>query len=238
MAVYALSFWHYYLYWLAYYQGAVPLDAFKRDAILMKAAAIMALGFAYLSVAPDLVSLTVVGSGFLLNTLAARALGADRTYYGYEVAGLSRVQIKTFPYSWVSHPMLIGNIAAFGGTMINADFRSQWWPLACAHVAFNIGLLVMETALTPQRRGVSQAGPRPADATSVRWLWQSAASIVVLAAALGAVLGSQGSSSTTILVGAFVGAGMSAYAVALECFYSTPCLHIAHHPEIKTDNAL
>ena len=47
LAVYALSFWHYYLYWLAYRFGAVPLAVFKRDAVLMKTAALSALGFAY-----------------------------------------------------------------------------------------------------------------------------------------------------------------------------------------------
>ncbi len=45
---------------------------------------------------------------------AARALGTDRTYYGHEVAGLPHRRITTFPYSWISHPMLAGNIAAFG----------------------------------------------------------------------------------------------------------------------------
>lgn len=47
LAIYALSFWHYYLYWLAYRFGAVPLAVFKRDAVLMKTAALSALGFAY-----------------------------------------------------------------------------------------------------------------------------------------------------------------------------------------------
>jgi hypothetical protein len=31
--------------------------------------------------------------------------------------------------------MLAGNVVAFAGTLINADFRREWWPLACAHVA-------------------------------------------------------------------------------------------------------
>ena len=25
--------------------------------------------------------------------------------------------------------MLVGNVAAFGGTLLNADFRRAWWPL-------------------------------------------------------------------------------------------------------------
>src|SRR6478736_6704990 len=81
LAVYALSFWHYYLYWLAYYFGAVPLGDFKRDALLMKTIALVALALVYLACPLDLISLTVIASGFLLNAWAARVLGADRTYY-------------------------------------------------------------------------------------------------------------------------------------------------------------
>ncbi len=97
-------------------------------------------------------SLVVVGLGFGLNLAGARALGADRTYYGYELADLPPQRITAFPYSWISHPMLLGNIAAFGGTLLNADFRARWWPLALGHVALNLGLLLMELALVPQRR--------------------------------------------------------------------------------------
>ena len=78
-------------------------------------------------------------------------LGLDRTYYGHEVAGLPPRRITAFPYSLTAHPMILGNVAAFGGTLINAGFREQWWPLAGLHVAANVGLLVMERA-GPRRR--------------------------------------------------------------------------------------
>ena len=42
--------------------------------------------------------------------------------------------------------MILGNVAAFGGTLINPGFAQDWWPLAGLHVAFNIGLLAMELA--------------------------------------------------------------------------------------------
>lgn len=151
LAIYALSFWHYFFYWLAYRYGAVPLALFKRDAMVAKSVSLVALGVAYLACPIDLLSLTVMGLGFLLNAAAAKALGVDRTYYGHEVAGLPLERVTAFPYSWISHPMLVGNIAAFGGTMINADFRREWWPLACIHVALNIGLLVMEKCVTPKK---------------------------------------------------------------------------------------
>ena len=55
--IYALSFWHYELYFLAYVYRAVPLSVFKRDAILMKCAALATLGAAYFSAPLDWVSM-------------------------------------------------------------------------------------------------------------------------------------------------------------------------------------
>ncbi len=151
LAAYLLSFWHYYLYWLAFAFGAIPFDIFKRDAVAMKAVAVATLAAVYLAAPPDLVSLIVIGCGILLNVRAAAVLGMDRTYYGHEVAGLPPRRIDAFPYSLTAHPMILGNVAAFGGTLINPVFREQWWPLACLHVALNIGLLAMELAGSHRR---------------------------------------------------------------------------------------
>ncbi|HYD06497.1 MAG TPA: methyltransferase [Reyranella sp.] len=144
LAVYLLSFWHYYLYWLAFTFGAVPFGVFKRDAIAMKTVSVATLATAYLAAPFDFASLAVIAGGILLNVRAAAALGIDRTYYGHEVAGLPRLKVTAFPYSLTAHPMILGNVAAFGGTLINPAFREHWWPLALLHVVLNIGLLVME----------------------------------------------------------------------------------------------
>ena len=53
VAVYALSFWHYYLYWLAYYFGAVSPGEFKRDAVVWKTVALVALACVYFAVPPS-----------------------------------------------------------------------------------------------------------------------------------------------------------------------------------------
>ena len=146
IAVYLLSFWHYYLYWLAFAFGAVRFDVFKRDAVAMKTVSVAILAVVYLANPIDLGSLIVIAGGILLNLRAAAALGIDRTYYGHEVAGLPPRRITDFPYSLTSHPMILGNLAAFGGTLLNPEFRQHWWPLAGLHVALNIGLLLMELA--------------------------------------------------------------------------------------------
>lgn len=209
LAIYALSLWHYYLYALAYVFGAVSLTVFKRDAIAMKTVALLAFAAAYLASPVDLVSLAAIALGLLLNVSAAMALGSDRTYYGHEVADLPPRRITAFPYSVIAHPMLLGNIAAFGGALLNAEFRQQWWPLAVAHVAMNLGLLVMELAVTP-RRG------RSAGCARCRGI-EASAGIV----ALGAVLGSL-ASDTRPLLGAGIGAATALYARVLYGRYAAP----------------
>lgn len=158
LAVYLLSFWHYGLYWLAFAFGAIAFDVFKRDAVALKTVSVAALAFVYLRAPIDPLSLAVIAGGVLLNVRAARVLGLDRTYYGHEVAGLPARRITAFPYSLTGHPMILGNVAAFGGTLINPAFRAEWWPLASLHVVLNVGLLAMELAGLRHRRAVRIGG--------------------------------------------------------------------------------
>jgi hypothetical protein len=158
LAIYLLSFWHYYLYWLAFAFGAVAFDVFKRDALAMKTISVVALAVVYLATPLDLASLAVIAVGVLLNVRAAAVMGFDRTYYGHEIAGLPPRRITAFPYSMIAHPMIVGNVVAFGGTLINPAFAQLWWPIACLHVVLNIGLLVMETSSKPLGRAVRATG--------------------------------------------------------------------------------
>lgn len=123
----------------------------------MKSAAMVALGAVVLTLPWHGGAAVVMAAGFLLNIAAARALGVARTYYGWEIGDVPHARITTFPYTVVAHPMLVGNIVAHAGALLSPEFRATWWPLAAGHVALNIGLLLMETTVTPQRR-------RPLDA--------------------------------------------------------------------------
>jgi hypothetical protein len=183
VAVYALSFWHYYLYALAYLLRAVPLARFKRDAIVMKSLSLAMLASVYLMADPSWPSLLVVITGFLLNAVAAAALGADRTYYGHEVAGVPARRITAFPYSVLSHPMLVGNVAAFGGTLLDGAFRQHWWPLAVAHVVLNLGLLAMEVGARPseRQRRVAAAWARRLGAWPLGWGLMAAGLVLAFA---------------------------------------------------------
>jgi hypothetical protein len=153
IAIYLASFVHYGLYWHAFAWGVDSFEGFKRDALLLKAVSVAALAFAYLQAPPDLLSLAVIALGILLNARAAALLGIDRTYYGHELAGLPERRVTDFPYSLMAHPMIVGNVMAFGGTLLNPAFRAAWWPLAALHVGLNLGLLAMERA-GPGRRPV------------------------------------------------------------------------------------
>lgn len=157
LAIYLLSFWHYALYWRTFAFGTADFDAFKRKAIALKIISVTALALVYLRFPFDPVSLAVIAGGIFLNARAAAVLGIDRTYYGHEVAGLPLQRITAFPYSLTAHPMIVGNVAAFGGTLLNAGFREQWWPLASLHVAANIGLLVMELTGPPRRKNKKES---------------------------------------------------------------------------------
>jgi hypothetical protein len=219
LAVYLLGFWQYYLYALAYYFGAVPLAVFKRDAVLMKSVSLITLALAYFTAPLDALSLAVMALGFGLNAIAAHALGPDRTYYGDEVAGLPRLRVDAFPYGWVAHPMLLGNIAAFGGTLINPVFRETWWPLACAHVLMNLGLLAMETRVSPQRGGKTMRG------YSLPGALAAGAAGAALGAALNAALnGGPGDTAGALQAGAGLGTVIAACAYVIYCSYSAPTI--------------
>ena len=157
-AVYIASFWQYLLYATAFLERRVSLDAFHRDALLTRSASLVAFGWAYLSQPISVLSLMVVTAGFALNFAAVRALGADRTYYGVELAGLPPKRVVGFPYSCKSHPMLVGNMAAIGGALLNVEFARQWWPLAVLHVALNLAIILMEAYVRPQ---TSERRPGP-----------------------------------------------------------------------------
>ncbi len=216
LALCALSFWHYYLYALAYRYGAIPLSQFKRDAMLMKSVALLVLAWVYLAAPIEPASLAVVLAGFLLNAVAAAALGVDRTYYGHEVANLARLRVTRFPYSLIAHPMLVGNMLAYAGMLLNAEFRAAWWPLACAHVACNLGLLAMERYVTPLRLSAATATAgltRPA----TDWSWLRWFGLTVAGAGLAGGVASITDVAPPLLA---AGAGAAAMTYAFVLFYA------------------
>ena len=149
--VYAASFLHYPLYVSAYCYGRPTFGTFVRAALLLKLLALAAFGAAMASVSWSWPPLAVMAAGFALNARAASTLGVARTYYGWELGEVTFARTTAFPYSVCPHPMLLGNIAGFGGALLNPPFALSWWPLAATHVLCNVGLLWMETCLRAHR---------------------------------------------------------------------------------------
>jgi hypothetical protein len=225
----ALSFWHYWLYWLAYRYGAVAPAVFRRDALLAKSVALLVLGYVYFAAPLHALSLAVVAAGFALNALAAARLGPERTYYGSELLDLPPLRVTAFPYSVLAHPMLVGNILAYGGTLLNPAFRETWWPLACAHIALNAALLAMETQVTPLRRAVRGAPYRPAHAAPLP-------AGALLALAIGGAIGGATGALVAALIGAdliwfsALAAAVALGACALQRAYTLPQTPADHAP--------
>jgi len=144
LAVYGLSFWHYPVYALAFCFRAVTVDRFRDDAALLKTASLVLLALVLWRTAPNPVVFAVMAAGFGLNMAAAARLGSDRTYYGVELANLPVRRTSAFPYSLMAHPMLVGNMIAYGAPLLDGNFRAGWWPLALIHVVLNFLVLVME----------------------------------------------------------------------------------------------
>jgi protein-S-isoprenylcysteine O-methyltransferase Ste14 len=233
LAVYALSFWHYLFYWWAYRHGAVQPARFRGDAILMKSVALTALASVYLTCSWHWSPALVIGAGFMLNLGAARALGHTRTYYGCELGELPQQLVTRFPYSVVPHPMLVGNMVAFGGTLLHPGFRKAWWPLAVLHVALNGALIVMETSVAPARRTgrtgavpastprgrPRKAGPRPRFAA---WAATTATGAAVGAGIAAALAWPAGWAPVAVVAGASV-----AYGYAQRGWYVPAASHAA-----------
>ncbi|MEZ5936562.1 MAG: methyltransferase [Alphaproteobacteria bacterium] len=144
LAVYALSFWHFLVYALAFLWRRIAQRRFMQDSVLLKGLSLAAFCAVLAVTLPNLLSLIVMAAGFALNISAARALGAERTYYGYELSALPPKRVTAFPYSLTAHPMLLGNMLAYGGTLLDTSFRQNWWPLGVLHVVLNLLIILNE----------------------------------------------------------------------------------------------
>lgn len=144
LAAYSLSYWHFLMYSLAFFWRRITLKRFIRDSVLLKTLSLTTLALVLWNTAPNLISVIVMAAGFALSIAATRALGTERTYYGYELAALPPKRITSFPYSLTAHPMLIGSMLAFGGTLLDDSFRQDWWPLGLLHVALSLLIILME----------------------------------------------------------------------------------------------
>ena len=144
------SFVHYGRYISTYYTRTdVDFGCFQRDVLLFKSVAVAQLflyylcpaymsGVATLQPRLDLLSLGMVGAGYVTSMLATKALGIDRTYFGAEL-GMPNCEpkwIDAYPYGYIPHPMILSQMFALCGFMTAEHFRAAapWW-LVPTHLA-------------------------------------------------------------------------------------------------------
>ncbi|GKZ01477.1 hypothetical protein MPSEU_001098300 [Mayamaea pseudoterrestris] len=120
----ATSFRHYavYIATFASRQPAVAHGYLMRDAKLYKTISMLHLArrFSPLVVLPrDVPALLIASLGFATTLLATARLGMVRTYFGSELGFVPPKWINGFPYGYIPHPMINGQIFGFGVLL--------WW---------------------------------------------------------------------------------------------------------------
>merc|ERR1719189_2593934 len=89
---------------------------FKRDVQLYKTLALCHLAhriYPLVSLPRDVPCLLGAAMGFGITILATHRLGIDRTYFGSELGFVKPRWVNKFPYGYIYHPMIVGQLVAF-----------------------------------------------------------------------------------------------------------------------------
>ena len=162
---FATSFYHYFVYAATYHQRTnIAFGAFKRDALLYKSLALTQAFIQYVYrfdySAPDFVSLGLIALGFGLAAMATKALGVDRTYFGWELGEITGGYVSSgFPYGVIPHPMIVGGIIGWLGIHKLDAFREAWPMYVPLHVCLYICHAAQEH-LSVHSTGLIQKGDK------------------------------------------------------------------------------
>jgi hypothetical protein len=118
-----------------------------RDAKLYKTIALTHLGRRLLPliVLPrDIVGVCMAAAGFSITMLATAQLGFVRTYFGSELGFVKPKWIEGFPYGWIPHPMIVGQLTAYSSILFWFDLDFETTCLIGAHMSFYTAHMVQE----------------------------------------------------------------------------------------------
>lgn len=143
------SFIHYLIYLTTYYyRQNVSYSTFIRDSVFFKSLSMMQLAIWYFYFFDfkfiSFLSLAIAVSGFYLAVLAYEKLGHVRSYFGVELGKIEPVKISSFPYNFIPHPMINGNIINLLGLYLLEPFRIALPWLVPLHIAFYVIHLIQE----------------------------------------------------------------------------------------------
>ena len=106
----ATSFRHYMLYMATYqWREEVDFGIFVRDAKFFKMLAWLHIGCRLPALSWWVIPVLI---GLSITLLATWRLGTVRTYFGAELGIVEPKRITSFPYGWIPHPMIIGQLVS------------------------------------------------------------------------------------------------------------------------------
>lgn len=116
------SFRHYcvYISTFAFRNPPVAHGQLMRDAKLFKTLAMAHMSkrlFPLIQLPNDLPTILLAAVGFGITILATMQLGMVRTYFGSELGFCKPEWISGFPYNTIPHPMIVGQLVAWGSIL-------------------------------------------------------------------------------------------------------------------------
>jgi hypothetical protein len=124
----ATSFRHYILYMATYqWREEVNFGVFVRDAKLFKTLAYLHIGCRLPALSWWVIPVVI---GLFITMMATWRLGTVRTYFGAELGIVQPKHITRFPYGWIPHPMIIGQLVSLA--FLPTLTHDQWLvPVHC-----------------------------------------------------------------------------------------------------------
>ena len=145
------SFRHYMIYMttFAFRDPPVAHGYLMRDAKLFKTIALAHLARRLLPLVQlprDVPGLLLAVAGFSITMMATARLGFVRTYFGSELGFVKPKWIIGFPYGYIPHPMIVGQLIAFGSILYwwRASLTTNNVALLAAHMTFYTLHMVQE----------------------------------------------------------------------------------------------
>jgi Phospholipid methyltransferase len=143
------SFRHYFVYvtTFAFREKPVAHGYLMRDAKLYKTMALSHLGRRILpsiNIYHDWPGVILAAIGFSITMLATARLGFVRTYFGSELGFVKPKWIEGFPYGYIPHPMIVGQLLAYSSILMWFNLNLETEVLISTHMLFYSFHMVQE----------------------------------------------------------------------------------------------
>mmetsp|Transcript_31070 Transcript_31070/g.44113 ORF Transcript_31070/g.44113 Transcript_31070/m.44113 type:complete len:593 (+) Transcript_31070:117-1895(+) len=145
------SFRHYMVYMTTFAFRSPPVahGYLMRDAKFYKTVALCHLGRRLLplvEIPQDLPGVALAVLGFSITIMATAQLGFVRTYFGSELGFVKPKWIEGFPYGYIPHPMIAGQLIAYSSILywFQAKLTLETVALIATHMSFYTAHMIQE----------------------------------------------------------------------------------------------